>query len=306
LARRFAAERTSADKVDVSAPAAPGNNLAMPRAIWSGTISFGLVNIPVRMYSAIEEKKLRFHFLHTKDDSPIGYDKICKAEGKSVPDDEIGKAFEVSKGEYVYLDDKDFEAARVEGYKTMELTDFVPYEEIDPIYFEKTFYLGPQDGAEKVYSLLVRAMESSELAAIGTYVMRDREQVGCLRVRDGALALERMFFANEIRDIKEVKPRKAQVGKEELRMAQELIDRFTGHFDPKKYKDTYTAELRKIVKAKQQGKEVHVAPPEEEEEKVPDLLEALQASIGAAKEKRTTSRPRKRSPRSRTRQKQAA
>ena len=119
----------------------------MPRAIWSGTISFGLVNIPVRMYSAIDEQKLHFHFLHRKDDSPIGYDKICKKEDKSVPDEEIGKAFEVSKSEYVYLEEEDFAAARVEGYKTMEISDFVPFDEIDPIYFEKTFYLGPQEGA---------------------------------------------------------------------------------------------------------------------------------------------------------------
>ena len=277
----------------------------MPRAIWSGTISFGLVNIPVRMYSAIDEQKLHFHFLHKKDDSPIGYDKVCKKEDKPVPDKEIGKAFEVSKGEYVYLEDEDFEAARVDGYKTMEISDFVPYQEIDPIYFEKTFYLGPQDGAEKVYTLLVKAMENSELAALGTYVMRDREHLGCLRVRDGALTLEKMFFANEIRDIKEIKPEKANVAKAELEMAEELIDRFTGHFKPEKYKDTYTAALKKVIEAKQQGKEVHVAPAVDEEEEAPDLIEALRASIEATSKKRTASRA-KRNSGSRKRQKQAA
>jgi DNA end-binding protein Ku len=277
----------------------------MPRAIWSGTISFGLVNVPVRMYSAIDEKKLHFHYLHTKDDSPIGYDKVCKAEGKSVPDEEIGKAFEVSKGKYVYLDDEDFEAARVDGYKTMEISDFVPYEEIDPIYFEKTFYLGPQDGAEKVYSLLVKAMENSELVALGTYIMRDREHLGCLRVRDGALALEKMFFANEIRDVKEVKPKRVTIAKAELEMAQELIDRFTGKFRPEKYKDTYTAALKKVVRAKQQGKDVHAAPAEAEEAEVTDLMEALKASIGATKKKRAASRGKTRS-RSRQRQRKAA
>src|SRR5919201_4014091 len=164
----------------------------MPRSLWSGSIVFGLVNAPVRLYSAIDEHKLHFHYLHRKDDSPIGYEKYCKQEDKPVPDKEIGKAFEVSKGEYVYLEDEDFAAARVDGYKTMEISDFVPYEEIDPIYFEKTFYLGPQEGAEKVYSLLVQAMENSGLAALGTYVMRDREHLGCLRVRDGALTLEKM------------------------------------------------------------------------------------------------------------------
>ena len=277
----------------------------MPRAIWSGTISFGLVNIRVRMFSAIDEHKLRFHLLHRKDDSPIGYDKVCKREGKPVPDEEIGKAFEVSKGEFVYLEDEDFEAVRVDGYTTMELSDFVPYDEIDPIYFEKTFYLGPQEGAEKVYSLLVKAMENSELAALGTYIMRDREHLGCLRVRDGALTLEKMFFADEIRDSKEVKPKKAAVGREELQMAEELIDRFRGHFKPEKYKDTYTAALKKIVKAKQQGKEVHVAPAEEEGAEVTDLMEALKASIGATKTKRTAG-TRKPKSRSRKRQRQAA
>jgi DNA end-binding protein Ku len=277
----------------------------MPRAIWSGTISFGLVNVPVRMYSAIEEKKLHFHYLHTKDDSPIGYDKVCKAEGKSVPDKEIGKAFEVSKGKYVYLDEEDFEAARVNGYKTMEISDFVPYEEIDPIYFEKTFYLGPQDGAEKVYSLLVRAMENSELVALGTYIMRDREHLGCLRVRDGALHLEKMFFADEIRDVKGIKPKKAAVSKAELEMAQELIDRFTEKFEPEKYKDTYTAALKKVVKAKLEGKDVHAAPAEAEEAEVTDLMEALKASISDAGKKRSASRGRTRS-RSRQRQRKAA
>jgi DNA end-binding protein Ku len=276
----------------------------MPRAIWSGTISFGLVNIPVRMYSAIEEQKLHFHFLHKKDDSPIGYDKVCKKEDKPVPDKEIGKAFEVSRDKYVYLEDEDFEAARVEGYKTMEISDFVPYEEIDPIYFEKTFYLGPQEGAEKVYSLLVKAMENSELAALGTYIMRDREHLGCLRVRDGVLTLEKMFFANEIRDMRGIKPTRTTVGKAELQMAEELIDRFTGKFKPEKYKDTYTAALKKVVKTKEQGKEVHVAPAEAEAEETPDLMEALKASIGHVKHKPTASR--KGTSRTRKRQRQAA
>ena len=257
-------------------------NLAMPpRAIWSGTISFGLVNIPVRMYSAIAEQKLHFHFLHRKDDSPIGYDKVCKSEEKPVPDKEIGKAFEVSRGEYVYLEDEDFEAARVKGYKAMEISDFVPYKQIDPIYFEKTFYLGPQEGAKKVYSLLVKAMEKSGLAAVGTYIMRDREQLGCLRVREGALTLEKMFFADEIRPLDEIKPKSTSVPRSELEMAERLIDDFTGKFTPEKYEDTYTAALKKVVKAKQQGKDVHAAPEEREEQEPPDLLEALRASLEA-------------------------
>jgi DNA end-binding protein Ku len=257
----------------------------MPRAIWTGTISFGLVNVPVRMFTAIEEHKLHFHYLHTKDDSPIGYEKYCKKEDKPVPEDEIGKAFEVSKGKYVYLDEDDLEAAKVEGYRTIELTDFVPYEEIDPIYFEKTYYLGPNDGGEKVYALLAKAMESSGLAGIGTYVMRDKEHLGCVRIRDGVLTLEKLFFADEIRPAKGIKPSRVSVSKQELEMAEQLIDRFSGRFRPEKYKDTYTDALKKIVRAKQRGKAVEVAP-EREEPEVPDLMEALRASLETSKTSR--------------------
>ena len=133
----------------------------MPRAIWSGSILFGLVSVPVRLYSAIDEKDLHFHLLHRKDDSRIGYEKICKKEGKVVPDDEIGTAYEVSKGKYVYLDDEDFEAAEPKGYRTFDLTDFVPLAEIDPIYLDRTYYLAPAEGGEKVYAVLMRAMEKS-------------------------------------------------------------------------------------------------------------------------------------------------
>jgi len=253
----------------------------MARAIWSGTISFGLVNVPVQMFSAIAEHKLHFRLVHEKDESPIGYQKICKLEDKPVSDAEIVKAFEFEPDEFVFMEDEDFEAARVEGYKTIEITDFVPYEQIDPIYFARTYYLGPQEGGEKVYSLLVRAMEDSELAGIAKYVMRDRQYLGALRVREGAMTLEQMHFADEIRPVDELKPPKASVSKEELAMAQQLIENFTGDFKPEKYKDTYRDALCEIIKAKRAGKEVHRAP-ETEEAAPPDLLEALRASIEAA------------------------
>jgi DNA end-binding protein Ku len=253
----------------------------MPRAIWRGAISFGLVNAPVRMYTAIAEHKLHFHFVHEKDESPIGYQKICKLEDKPVPDDEVVKAFEFEQGEYVFMEDEDFEAARVEGYKTIEITDFVPYEQIDPIYFARTYYLGPEEGGEKVYNLLTRAMEDSGLAGVAKFVMRDRQNLGVLRVRDGVITLEQMYFADEIRDLDEIKPAKASVSKEELAMAEQLIDNFAGDFRPENYKDTYRDALCEIIRAKRAGKEVHRAP-ETEEAAPPDLLEALRASIEAA------------------------
>jgi DNA end-binding protein Ku len=254
----------------------------MPRSIWSGAISFGLVNVPVRMYSAVKEHKLQFHYLHEKDDSPIGYQKICKAEDKPVPDKEIVKAFEYSKGEYVVLEDEDFEAAKVEGYRTIEITDFVPYEEIDPIFFAKTYYVGPQDGAEGVYSLLVKAMEDSELAAVAKFVMRDRQYLGALRIREGVIALEQLFFADEIRSVKEIKASRRKVGKEELAMAKRLIESFTGDWKPERYKDTYRDALCEVIKAKRKGKEIHRAPEAEEEEPT-DIMAALRASLEASR-----------------------
>jgi DNA end-binding protein Ku len=253
----------------------------MPRAIWSGAISFGLVNVPVRMYSGIDEHKLHFHYLHAKDDSRIGYEKVCKKEEKPVPDDEIVKAFEYSKGEYVYMTDEDFEAAaaQAEGFKTIDIRDFVPYDEIDPIFFERTYFLGPQDGADKVYRLLVKAMEDSGLAAIAKYVMRDKQNLGCLRVREGVVTLEKMYFADEIRPIDEIKPKSAKVAKQELEMARQLIESLSGSFKPEKYKDTYRDALQTIIKKKRKGEEVHVDTGAEEEERVPDLMEALRASL---------------------------
>ena len=182
----------------------------MPRAIWSGAISFGLVNVPVRMYSAIEEKDLHFHLIHEPDDGRIGYQKFCKKEEKLVPDDEIVKAFEIEKDKHVVLTDEDFEAVKAEGVKSIDISDFVPYEEIDPIYFDRTYFLGPQDGAEKVYALMREAMEQTGLAAIGKYVMRERQYLGCLRVRDGVIALEKMFFHDEIRPLEGPRPGQAQ------------------------------------------------------------------------------------------------
>jgi DNA end-binding protein Ku len=252
----------------------------MPRAIWSGAISFGLVNVPVRMYSAIDEHDLHFHYLHVKDDSRIGYEKICKKEGKPVADDEIVKAFEYEKGEYVYMTDEDFDAAEAEGFKTIDIRDFVPYDEIDPIYFEKTYYLGPAEGADKVYSLFVRAMEDANLAAIAKYVMRDKQHLGCLRVRDGVITLEKMYFADEIRPVDEIKPKAAKVERQELEMAAQLIENFSGRFEPGKYRDSYRDALCEIINAKRRGKDVHREAPEKPG-KTPDLMEALRASLAA-------------------------
>src|SRR3954454_14576351 len=274
--------RGSANSWSISSSVSPSPGAeitsSMPRSIWSGSISFGLVNVPVRLYSAVQEHKLRFHFVHEKDSSPIGYEKICKKEGKPVADDEIVKAFEFEKGEYVFMDDEDFEAAKVEGYKAIDIVDFVPYEDIDPIYFAHTYYVGPDRGAEKTYSLLVKAMENSELAGIAKFVMRDRQYLGALRIRDGVITLEQLHFADEIREVDEIKASRTRVSQEELKMAERLIESWTTDWKPEQYKDTYRDALCKVIKAKRKGKDVHRAADVEEED-VPDLMTALRQSI---------------------------
>jgi len=258
-----------------------------PRALWTGTITFGLVNVPVRVYSAVHQHKLDFHLVHEKDDSPIGYQKVCKLEEKPVPNDEIVKAYEFKKGEFVQLTDEDFEAVQVEGQHSIDLVDFVPYEDIDPAFFAHTYLVGPQDGAEKTYALLVRAMEESGLAGIGKFVMRSRQYLGCLRVREGTLTLEQLYFADEVDPPAGIVPnRLPSVAKKELDMALTLIDGFAGEWKPEKYEDTYTEALRDVVKAKRRGKDVHELREPVDEEAPPDLMEALRLSIEQSQKSR--------------------
>ncbi len=267
----------------------------MPRAIWSGSITFGLVNAPVKMYSAIDEHDLELHLVHEKDGSPIGYRKVCKKEDKEVPADEIVKAYELANGDVVYLDDEDFRAAEEESYRTIEILDFVPHDEIDPIAFRRTYYLGPDDGAEKVYALLVKAMEEADLSAVARFVFHDRQQLAALRIRDGIITLENLYFADEIRPTDGIVPgRRPRVDKQDLEMAQTLFERFTSSFDHSKYEDEYRSKLLAVVERKRKGDEVH-APKEEEPSAPSDLLEALRASVESARKSRGSSNGRKRS-----------
>jgi DNA end-binding protein Ku len=256
-----------------------------PRAIWTGSIAFGLVNVPVRMYSAVEEHTLHFNFVHAPDGSRIGYEKICKAEDKPVPDDEIVKAFEYEKGEWVYMTDEDFEAAAAENHRTIDIRAFVPFGDIDPIYFERTYYLGPEDNGERVYSLLSRAMDDSGLAGVAKWVMRDRQNLGLLHVRDSAIVLERMHFADEIRSTEGIAPGDVKLDKSELEMAAQLIEQYSGKFKPEEYRDTYRDALCEIIEAKRKGEEVRVEV-EPEPEAPTDLMAALRASVEAARGRR--------------------
>jgi DNA end-binding protein Ku len=257
----------------------------MARAIWSGSIVFGLVNAPVRLYSAIDEHDPELHLVHVKDGSRIGYQKICKKEDKPVPDDEIAKGHE-SKGKIVLLEDEDFAAARGEGTRAIEIKQFVPYEQIDPIYFERTYYLGPEEGADKVYSLLVQAMEEAELAGIVTFFFRDREQLACLRVRDGVLLLAKMYYADEIRPDDDARPgRRTKADKKELDMALRLIESFQSDLDLSEYEDTYHDRLLDVIARKRKGETIEAPEEEVEREAPPDLLAALRESVEQAKQR---------------------
>jgi DNA end-binding protein Ku len=256
----------------------------VPRAIWSGSVVFGLVNAPVRLYPAIAEHEIELHLVHREDGSRIGYQKICKEEETPVPDDEVAKGYE-RNGRIVLLEDEDFEAARGENPRTIEIEAFVPREEIDPIYFERTYYLGPAEGAEKVYALLAVAMEKSGLSAIVRYFFRDREQLACLRVRDGVLLLERMHYADEIRPTKGIGPgKRRKPPKRELDLALGLIDSYRGEFDPSRYRDTYHDRLLEVIARKARGETIE-APEVEEVREPTDLLAALRESVERAQAK---------------------
>ena len=282
----------------------------MARSIWTGTISFGLVSIPVRMFTATESKELKFHFLHKDDLVPIGYDKVRKDTGEHVDADEIVRGFEIEKGQYVPITDEDLDRVDVELTRSIDICDFVDLDEIDPIYFRKGYYLLPQDGAEKPYKLLVDALEATGKVAIAKVVIRKKQHLACIRPYEGALLLETMYFEDEVRkpesldgDLKHAKLQKA-----ETEMARTLVENLSDSFDPSKYDDTYRKELLDLIKAKAKG--MDLPEPQQEEAEVVDLMEALRESVQRTKRQqraseRATTTKTKRETRKRTTKKPA-
>jgi DNA end-binding protein Ku len=257
---------------------------AQMRAIWSGTISFGLVSVPVRMYTATESKELRFHFLDRRDMSPIGYEKVSKESGEAVPRDEIIRAFEIEKGQYIPLEDDDLDRLDVELTHSIDICDFVSLDEIDPIYFRKAYYLLPQEGAEKPYRLLVRALDETGKVGIAKVVIRNKQHLAALRPYDGRLVLETMYYTDEVRKPEDVDSG-GQLRKPEVEMAKSLVENLSEPFDPSKYDDNYRKELLALIRAKAKGKELP-EPQEEEEDQVVDLMAALRESVEQTQKKR--------------------
>jgi len=260
------------------------------RPIWSGTISFGLVSVPVRMFSATQSKELRFHFLDRRDLTPIGYDKVRKDSGESVPQEEIVRGFEIEKGRYVPIEDEDLDRLDIELTHSIDICDFVGIEEIDPIYFRKAYYLLPQDGAEKPYRLLVKALEETGKVGIAKVVIRNKQHLAALRANDGRLILETMYYPDEIRQPESVDG-KTRVQKAEVEMAKSLVENLSDSFKPEKYDDNYRKELLGLIRAKAKGKKLP-EPKEEEEGEVVDLMAALRESVEKTKKQKKTTRKR--------------
>ncbi len=249
------------------------------RSIWSGAISFGLVNIPVQLNSAVEtEERLDFDMLSKKDMAPIRYARIDTKTGKEVPWKDIVKGFQYTKGKYVVITDEDFARASPEKTKTINIVQFVKEEEIDPIYYEKPYYVLPDKKANKAYKLLVKALEETETVGLAEFMLRNRMHICALKAYNGILLLNQMRYEEEVRVVPELE-NKERVTAKEVDLAVKLINQLTEKFDPSAFKDTYVNELKKVIKAKASGKQIHVAEPKKTTATVKDLMEVLRQSL---------------------------
>ena len=250
-----------------------------PRPIWSGTISFGLVSIPVRMLTATSSRELRFHFVDRRDLEPIGYDKVRKDTGEHVDPDDIVRAFEV-EGRYVPIESEDLDRLDVELTHSVDICDFVSLDEIDPIYFRQTYYLVPQEGGEKPYRLLVEALVQTGRVGIAKVVIRNKQHLACLRPYENVLLIETMYYADEVRRPEEVAGEAVTengLRKAEVEMAKSLVENLSAGFDPGRYDDTYRSELLELIHSKAEG--APLPEPREEEAQVVDLMQALRESV---------------------------
>jgi DNA end-binding protein Ku len=270
----------------------------MPRSIWSGAISFGLVNVPVKLFSAVSRKSVRFHQLHDKDGVRIQQKRVCPADGEEVPYENIVKGYEISPDKYVVIEPEELDALDPKKTRAIEIQEFVDLEEIDPIYFDHPYYLAPDKGAAKPYRLLLEAMKETNKVAIARVVIRQKENLVAIRASGDVMTMATMVFHDEVvsPDTLDEIPDddEASVSDREVEMAQQLIGSLTAPFEPEKYHDEYRERVLELIEAKAAGEEVSVQPVEEPQ-KVPDLMAALEQSLAAAeKSGGGTSRTRKR------------
>jgi DNA end-binding protein Ku len=262
------------------------------RAIWSGAISFGLVNIPVKLYSAAGDSNLDFDMLAKQDLSKIKYARVAVSDGREVAFNDIVKGYQIEKGKYVVLEDKDFEKANAKKTKSIEILNFVQEEEIDPIYFDKPYYLEPDKTASKPYALLREALKKSKKVGIATFVLRNREHIAVIKTSGDVILLNQMRYHSDIRDAQGLNlPGADAASTKEVEMAMKLIDQLTEKFKPAQYKDTYIDELKKLIEAKAEGKTFESKGEAPEPTKVKDLMDILKASLDSTKAKAPKDRP---------------
>ncbi len=259
----------------------------MARAIWSGAISFGLVNIPVKLFSAVRDTNIHFHMLHGKDGVRVRQQLVCPLDDEEVERDEVVKGYEVNPDQYVVVSSEELEDLAPKASRMIEILDFVGLSEIDPLYYQHPYYLVPDEQAGKAYGLLVSSMKDSKRVGIGKFVMRGKEYLGALRPVGEVLVLETMHFADEVvalSDLDEEMPEAAEPREREMKLAGQLIDTLAASFDPAQYRDDYRESVMDLINAKAEGKEYVMPPPVEEEGKVIDLMAALEKSLSRARD----------------------
>ena len=258
----------------------------MARSLWSGSISFGLVNVPVKLYSAVSPKEVSFHMVHDEDGARIKQKRVCSADGEEVPWEHIAKGYEVAPHRYVMVTRAELEKFDPKGTRTIEIEDFVDLESIDPIYYESTYYLGPDRGAAKAYGLLLEAMKKTGKVGIARVVLRTKQYVCAVRPIENALAMSTMLYADEVNDVGRIesipeKPEKPSP--RELEMAERLVEALATEWKPEKYKDRYREKVLDLLERKAQGETIEAPEEERRPAKVVNLIDALQASLERGK-----------------------
>ncbi len=256
----------------------------VPRSIWKGVITFGMVSIPVRLLPATQDKDVSFHLLHAEDHSRIKFKRWCPVDDREVPNEELTRAYEVSKGQYVEVSDEDLERLPLPSKHAIELSAFVKSDDIDPVYYEKSYYLEPEETGLKAYALLMRVLKSKDVAGVAKIALRNKEHLCALRPLEGTLVLETLHYPDEIREHEQKLP-KVMVTDREVDIAGSLVEALSEKFDPEKYHDQYREALLEVIASKAEGREV-VSPEGPPAEKVTDLMSALRASVEAARKRR--------------------
>jgi DNA end-binding protein Ku len=259
----------------------------MPRAIWSGSISFGLVNVPVKLVTATSAKDVRFHQLHSTDGGRINQKRVCSVDGEEVDYSEIVKGYEIHRGQYVIVEPEELEALVPEATRSIDIEEFVDLAEIDPLFFDHSYYLVPDSPAARPYALLVEAMEGTGKVGIGRFVLRTKQYLAALRPREGALVLSTLLFADEVVQTSELEvptTKDTKPSERELNMARQLVNSLSAEWEPEKFKDDFRAKVLEMIEAKAEGNEIAIPEATEKAAPVVDLMAALEASLARAEQ----------------------